>query len=175
MKFKVKLKLPHIPKLKLPRLLEFNLRRKYQLRALFSPGCWFRNERTNKVFDEWLWNALNEDQPVVISGYHCVIKGRKIWIENYPYASGRLDEIGKPPFYCSRATTLRLHDSIAEAFFWRILEAEDSLEQNRERLLDLYEELDAVNQRIVNIRSRADVLAKQLKELSKKNEESSSL
>jgi|HigsolmetaAR202D_1030399.scaffolds.fasta_scaffold10221_1 hypothetical protein len=106
MKLKFKFKLPS---------LKLNidwLKLKYKVKAffVFIPQLGIRNKRTSKVFDAWLWDRLKSHRPECISEYTCLIDGRTIWIQNYPYASGHLNELGKPELYCSRATAVRLGD-----------------------------------------------------------------
>ena len=90
----------------------------YTIRAIFTPTCWFRLGHTDRKWDRWLWNAL-ENHEIRIVGYgSALIEDKKVWIENAPYANGfatssavsRDESRG-----CSRATALYLEEQIRRA------------------------------------------------------------
>lgn len=87
-----------------------NKKIKYQLKALINPAHWLRNYRTHKGWDEWLWDSLNNCEISDIGTYRANVNGKSVWISNYPYASGSLDDNGF--FMCSRATNILLREKL---------------------------------------------------------------
>lgn len=87
-----------------------NKKEKYKLKALINPKHWLRNYKTHKAWDEWLWGSLQNHEIKVLDKYYAEINGKKVWICNYPYASGQYD--GSNYYSCSRATNILLFEKI---------------------------------------------------------------
>ncbi len=101
--------------------IEVNLRRKYQIKAFFTPMCWTRNGVTDSLWDSILWKSLEDGKIELVGAYEAIIDGHVVWIENYPYASGRRRMSGRNDLYCSRATALFLHNQLKEALIFQRL------------------------------------------------------
>lgn len=91
----------------------------YKLRVLFSPSLWQRNGKINIIYDTWLWTMLENPyhtvKPIVcpflgVNTFEVEFVGQKIWVENSPYADGKL--LGKPSLRCSRATALLFREKV---------------------------------------------------------------
>lgn len=96
-----------------------NLKLKLQLQVLFNPKLWFRLEKTNKEFDKWLWDKMEEGVSNIEAYYFCAdtsrpaeytvnYAGKEIWVSNAPYADiGIRDDYER---IASRATALRFRN-----------------------------------------------------------------
>lgn len=91
------------------------------LRIWINPLNWWRGHRTNEALSKFINRALDEGvTPVIIDQYTCSIKDVQLWIENYPYAYGKVWNSCLPrhctPWRISgmpdRATVVRLYDAI---------------------------------------------------------------
>lgn len=112
------------------------LKVKYKIKAFFIyiPRFGIRVYPTDRVFDRCLWEKIKTCEPEEIGEYHCLIDNRRIWIANYPCASGHLYEDYRPSLSCSRATALRLHDILKPHFEQIEAEKEFQLEKKLEAL-----------------------------------------
>jgi len=89
---------------------------KYQLQVLINPCLWLRLGFTNKTFDKWLWNKMEEGVHKIEPHYHgdspakhsVDYAGKQIWVSNSPYydASLYMEGVCDNPL-SSRATALR--------------------------------------------------------------------
>ena len=91
---------------------------KYQLQVLINPRLWLRLERTNKTFDKWLWDRMEEGTHKIEPHYYSKHRifppsintveyaGKEIWTANAPYSDASFGNEGKG-LYASRATALR--------------------------------------------------------------------
>lgn len=92
------------------------LRTKYQLKAIITPGCWLRNNKTDPIWDEWLWTALESNKIEAIGWASAIIDSKEVWIENVPYGNGTTRTLrGVSAKSCSRATALYLIDQLKVA------------------------------------------------------------
>jgi hypothetical protein len=91
------------------------LKFKYKLRALIHVGCWVRNHSTDREWDQELWDLLSRGKIEYVSSYYAIVGTHKVWIENYPYASGVLELASGPRRSCSRATALLLEKELPTA------------------------------------------------------------
>ena len=85
---------------------------------------WVRNYRTDRKWDNKLWElASNLQNFKAIGMHHAIIGDSLVWIQNYPYASGLIceDGFGHGRKSCSRATALYLHDQLKKARILLIL------------------------------------------------------
>jgi len=94
-----------------------NKRLKYKLKAIFTPSCWFGNHRAlyNKEWDDWLWNALETSDNIVVGHCSAKINGVEVWYANHPYASGYAYS-AMPLKQCSRATAFLLIDTLKATY-----------------------------------------------------------
>ena len=81
-----------------------------------NPDRWYRQGKYDKNWDQELWDHIENGRIEFVGGYEAVIAGgKKVWIENVPYANGqeRFDDADKPGFgrQCSRTTALLLEES----------------------------------------------------------------
>jgi hypothetical protein len=83
------------------------------IRVLLTPSCWFRNYPTCPYVDDLVNSLLDHNQIQAVDRHSAVIGGRTIWISNFPYASGTIDEGSKCTGMPSRRTVFRLHDCIS--------------------------------------------------------------
>jgi hypothetical protein len=83
---------------------------KYKIKAIINPRHWLRNNSTHKAWDKWLWESLNNYELEEVGTYRATINGQRVWISNYPYASGSFD--GLDSFICSRATNILLREKL---------------------------------------------------------------
>lgn len=93
---------------------------KLQLQVLINPFLWIRSGFTNKTFDRWLWDKMEEGIHKIEPHYYSEYKilppskhtvdyaGKEIWVSNAPVydASLWLNGFGDNPL-ASRATALR--------------------------------------------------------------------
>lgn len=106
------------------------LKLKYKLFAVLHPGAWIRNNRTNLAWDQELWDLLVRGEIEYVSSHYAIIGKYKVWIENYPYASGTMDSPnGMNSVSCSRATALFLGHELPAA---RIVQRLRGLEPTKE-------------------------------------------
>ena len=93
---------------------------KYKLKALFQPLCWGGNYRKayNKEWDDWLWNALETSNNIVVGYCSSTLDGIEVWHSNHPYASGHSygEDKGVPLKQCSRATSFFLIDTLTDIY-----------------------------------------------------------
>lgn len=89
----------------------------YKLKAVFTPSCWFRNYKTHRGFDDWLWDSLNNFEIDICDQWTARINGKVVWIENAPYANGRLLTQGYIQYSCSRATAILLEEKLRDLPF----------------------------------------------------------
>ncbi len=85
---------------------------------LVRPSLWFRNYPVNKEFDDWLNDALDRDEPILISVdapsdkvHEVQIAGLDVWFKNAPYADATTTQL-----VCvspSRRTALRFRRAVA--------------------------------------------------------------
>ena len=64
----------------------------YSVRAFFSSGCWIRNRRTCRKWDNKLRELLKNPVFTDYNTYTVKINGVEIWVENYPYCYGYVYE-----------------------------------------------------------------------------------
>lgn len=83
---------------------------KYKIKAIFTLSSWFRNLPTHKRFDDWLWEALVNDDIVFKDEYNAFVAGHEVWVANYPYANGKV----RNSFSCSRGTAILLMEKTKE-------------------------------------------------------------
>lgn len=93
---------------------------KLQLQVLINPRLWIRLGFTNKTFDKWLWDKMEEGLHKIEPYYHyeqtqfppakhsVKFAGKQIWVGNAPYSdvSLYLGEWDNNP-HASRETALR--------------------------------------------------------------------
>jgi len=91
-------------------LLKFMLK----LLVFVSPWLWLRNEKTDKDFDKWLYEAIISEKEIVLDTssldyknlpFYAKVDGIRVWIKNSSYA----DATYKSDYwdhYASRATSL---------------------------------------------------------------------
>ena len=91
------------------------LRRKYQLRVLMNPTLWLRNGATDKKWDKFLWQSLDDGKIEIVGNSEALINKVVVWIDNMPYGSGTFKAKKGHTLYCSRATALYLSDQLVEA------------------------------------------------------------
>lgn len=86
------------------------------IRILTTPSCWIRNYPTDRALSKWINYSLNRGySPEYLSRYNCSLNGKVLWIANYPYAYGHLDNghSGMP----DRTTVFRLKKALDEVQF----------------------------------------------------------
>lgn len=97
------------------------LRLKYLLKAIITPSCWLRVKKTNKEWDNYLWNSLLTDDITIIGSHEILINDCIVWIANAPYASGTLRirtdfaNVDHDTYHCGRSTSLLLRDELKKA------------------------------------------------------------
>jgi len=91
---------------------------KFQLQVLINPRLWLRLGFTNKAFDKWLWDRMEEGvhkiedhhyggyEEFPASEYTILYAGKVIWISNAPYSDASLGS-KMNSLHASRATALR--------------------------------------------------------------------
>ncbi len=103
----------------------------YRLKNLFfriaNPRFWIQNSPSSKIWDGILNGLLdqvnNGELAIKVEDKHIAIIGRsKIWIENYPYAFGRLvnfsNELPLP------LTRVRLKRMVDEVVYYKAIDNE---------------------------------------------------
>lgn len=91
---------------------------KLKLQVLINPCLWLRLCNTNKIFDKWLWDKMEEGvhkiedrhyggyKELPASEYTVLYAGKVIWVSNAPYSDASLEGNVNSP-HASRATALR--------------------------------------------------------------------
>jgi len=81
---------------------------KLTLEVILKPKLWYRTFPTNKIFDDWLWNKLEEGANlsyICPHGFTVYISEQEIWMRNAPYSDVTLDS--NVSVSASRTTALR--------------------------------------------------------------------
>lgn len=89
----------------------------YKLKAIFTPSCWVRVDRTHRGFDAWLWDSLNSCEIKLLDEWTARINGKVVWVRNAPYSNGLLYIHGLFLLSCSRATAILLEEKIGKSYF----------------------------------------------------------
>lgn len=97
------------------------MRIKYFLQALFNTRGWIRNYEYSK---EWDIELRKEMRNRIVIKDHCVatVGKYKIWIANYPYASGRRWIGGVAAELPSRTTMMELRDLLEKNILVQVLD-----------------------------------------------------
>lgn len=76
---------------------------------MFRPIWWLRNNKTSRILDIWMNDALDNPTFSEKSDLTIMLNKKRVWIGNYPYAYGSVAGLKRLP---SRKTALRLENSI---------------------------------------------------------------
>jgi|SRR5699024_6838695 len=84
---------------------------KYWFKAIFTTECWVINHKPNKVWDTFINECIDEGAEFKRNegSSYGEVYGLKVWLGNYPYAYGLLEE-GRMILGLRRRTVLRLHE-----------------------------------------------------------------
>jgi hypothetical protein len=63
------------------------------LYALTHPIHWVRNYPACKYYDKWLHSVIENDSILRLTDCRAFTKDKVIWIENYPYAYSKLNDV----------------------------------------------------------------------------------
>lgn len=85
--------------------------------ALFATNYWMQSYDDypySESFDKWIRDSLKEGHKLEIidDGFYAKFNGRVLWIENHPYASFRLKELGVNSVQPSRYTKYLMYKQI---------------------------------------------------------------
>ena len=83
----------------------------YLVRIIITPGCWIRNNLTNRRYSKIMEAQLEKHQPARISPHRATLNGVEVWVSNYPYDYGS-DETGRMKGLPSRRVAFMLRDAM---------------------------------------------------------------
>lgn len=91
------------------------------IKHLFEPSMWLRNYPYSRAHDDAIRKIIRDDLVVRVDHYHAYLQnGVSIWIGNYPYAYGRINN--------SRTTSSRSTTKALNAYiFNKYLELKNDL------------------------------------------------
>lgn len=80
---------------------------RYLLRVLFTPSCWVRARKVDRVWDRVLNEVLDTNPEIKrVDAYRASINGYQVWVENCPYSALKSPREGLP----TRRTVFRFFD-----------------------------------------------------------------
>lgn len=102
-----------IKKVKIPNWLQYVCEKIW---CLFAVTYWLQlylDYPYSKSFDKWVRDSLKEGHKLeIIDNFHAKFNGRRLWIENVPYAAFHLHEPHKPDVSPSRYTKYLLNKQL---------------------------------------------------------------